>query len=115
MYLSFFTVASCIVLVEASLRFCNSDRFEDAFLANVTNGLPSQLRQDFCDRSGTNAVLTPEDTGIVHYVLTGGIVTDQLGKQGNRFNILQLGQVAPLSAAQTSVTLHLWIRAWCNG
>lgn len=89
--------------------------FEDAFLANVTSGLPSKLRQEFCSRDGTNAIVAPGDTGIVHYVLTGSIALDQLDKRDGQFGALQLGEVVPLSAIQAPVTLHLWMRALCDG
>ena len=115
MHLYTIICASCIVLAAASLHSCDSDVFEDAFLANVTSGLPPKLRHDFCIRNGTNAVLAPGDTGIVHYVLTGSIALHQLDKRDGQFSTLQLGEVALLSADQVPVTLHLWMRALCDG
>lgn len=116
MLLWLLTWFSCVAITTASLQSCPAGRFEDAFLANVTYGLPLKLRRDFCARGGTNVVIYPQDVGIAHYVLTGSIVTDQLGKdQEGHYNTLQLGEVAPLGAAQTPVSLHLWIRALCDG
>ncbi|KAL3158802.1 hypothetical protein ABBQ32_011529 [Trebouxia sp. C0010 RCD-2024] len=77
-------------------------------------GLPVEARNEFCDRGGVNLVISPEDTGTVHYVLTGGIATDKLGKHHGQYNTLELGEVAPLDVAQIPVSLHLWVRALCT-
>lgn len=103
---------TCITL-SASPLLCDN-RFADAFLANVTMGLPVEARNEFCDRGGVNLVISPEDTGTVHYVLTGGIATDKLGKHHGQYNTLELGEVAPLDVAQIPVSLHLWVRALCT-
>ena len=54
--------ASCVATVAASLQSCRSEKYEDAFLANVTAPLATGLRRDFCDRGGTDVVVlrTPE-------------------------------------------------------
>jgi len=107
--------ASCVATVAASLQSCRSEKYEDAFLANVTAPLATGLRRDFCDRGGTDVVVLPEDTGIAHYVLSGSIATEKLGKQQEQFQVLQIGEVASLGAMQTPVSLHLWMRALCIG
>lgn len=115
MLLALLTWVQCLVLSAAVLQVCSHDKSTDAFLTAVTNGLPSQLRGEFCNRSGGNAVVSPRDTGIDHYVLTGSIVADKLGKQDGQYNTLQLGEAAPLNVLQIPVSLHLWMRALCNG
>ena len=107
--------AGCVVTVAASLQSCRSQRYENAFLANVTAPLTAGLRNGFCARGGTDVVVLPEDTGIAHYVLAGSVATGKLGKQQEQFQVLQIGEVASLGAIQTPVSLHLWVRALCIG
>ena len=114
MLLALLTWVQCLVIAAAVRQFCSHDKSTDAFLTDVTNGLPSQLRSEFCNRSGGNAAASPRDTGIEHYVLTGSIVADKLGKRQGQYNTLQLGEVAPFDMVQIPVSLHLWMRALCN-
>ena len=114
MLLAVLTWAQCLVISAAVLQFCNHDKTTDAFLTNVTNGLSSHLRSEFCNRGGIEAVISPRETGVDHYVLTGSIVADKLGKRDEQYNTLQLGEVAPLGMLQIPVSLHLWMRALCN-
>ena len=107
--------ASCVVTVAASLQSCRSDKYETAFLANITAPLVTGLRNEFCNRGGTDVIVLPEDTGIAHYVLPGSLATEKLGKQQAQFRVLQIGEVASLGAIQTPVSLHLWMRALCIG
>lgn len=104
---------SCVATAAASLQSCRSEKYENAFLTNVTAPLATGLRSDFCDRGGTRILVLPEDTGIAHYVLSGSVATEKLGKQQEGFHALQIGEVASLGAIQTPVSLHLWVRAVC--
>lgn len=115
MLLALLTWVQCLVFSAAVLQFCEHDKSTDAFLKDVTNGLPSQLRGEFCNRGGVKAVISPKETGIDHYVVTGSIVADKLGKRDGHYNTLQLGEVAPLDMLQIPVSLHLWIKALCIG
>jgi len=107
--------ASCVATVAASLQLCRSEKYESAFLANITAPLATGLRNDGCDRGSTDVIVLPEDTGIAHYVLSGSVATEKLGKQQEQFQVLQIGEVASLGAIQTPVSLHLWVRAVCIG
>lgn len=107
--------ASCVAVVAASLQSCKTQKFDDAFLSNVTAGLPLGHRKEFCHRGGTNVIVAPEDNGIVHYVLQGSIATDKLGKQNGDFLVLRVGEVAALNTVQTPGSLHFWMRAMCIG
>lgn len=108
-------LASCVAAVAASLQFCRSQRYDTAFLADVTAPLSAGLQNEFCDRGGTDLLVLPEDTGIAHYVLSGSLATEKLGKHEGVFRLLEIGEVAPLGAIQTPVSLHLWMRALCTG
>ena len=114
MLLALLTWAQCLVFSAAVGQFCSHDKLTGAFLTNATNGLPFQLRSEFCDRGDIKVVMSPSDTGIDHYVLTGSIVADKLGKRNEQYNTLQLSEVAPLDMPQIPVSLHLWMRALCN-
>ena len=76
--------------------------------------MPIKLRNQFCDRGGVSTVVSPEDTGIVHYVLTGSIAIDKLGEQHGQYNTLHLGEYAALDAVQMPVTLHLWMYTYSD-
>ena len=107
--------ASIVALATASLQPCTTQKFQTAFLSNVTSGLPPSVMNDFCIDARPIVITEPQDTGIVHYVLPGSIALDKLGKQNDTYSVLSVGEVAPLTSVQTAVSLHLWMRASCVG
>lgn len=109
-------LASCIVTVTSSLVPCTTQKWEAAFLSNVTSGLPRDVQETFCGQHiADRSTISPADTGIVHYVLPGSLDTGMLGKHNGTWNILRVGDKPAKGPVQTPVLLHLWLRALCIG
>lgn len=98
------------------LQPCTSSKWDDAFLADVTRGLPDAARAEFCDDTQSSRFITsPSDTGISHYVLPSSVAAGELGNADGAYTLLRVGQLPPDDAEQVPVLLHLWLRAMCSG
>ena len=110
---------SCIALISvlaaagASTGPCGSSATQTAFLRGIVDGLPDSAQDALCSGDPNSLLISPDQTGVVHYVLPGFIPKHMLGEENGSWKTLASDHSYTDPFGSEAAVLHLWLRALC--
>lgn len=102
-------------VVHAAPGPCTTPRSQAAFLKGVVDGLPDSLQQELCLDSSDTVTVSPDETGVSHFVLPGFIPKPLLGEMEEGWKLVTHGEPYTQSPDAEAAVMHLWLRAMCIG
>ena len=106
---------SLLPFVRAATAPCTSAKSEAAFLTGVVEGLPVSYTDSFCSATSSGSIVSPDQTGVSHYVLPGFIPKQLLGKENQTWKLVTHEYHDAYSSETEPAVVHLWLRAVCIG
>ena len=104
-----------IAVAHAASGPCATQRLQAAFLKDVVDGLPESLQEELCLASSEVMTVSPDATGVSHFVLPGFIPKALLGEAEQGYNLVTHEEQYIQSPDAAAAVMHLWLRALCIG
>ena len=94
---------------------CASAKSETAFLTGLVEGLPVSHVNSFCSATSIGTTVSPDQTGVSHYVLPGFIPKQLLSEENHIWKLVTHEDEDAYSSEAEPAVMHLWLRAVCIG
>lgn len=94
---------------------CTTPRSQAAFLKGVVDGLPESLQSELCLDSSDMMTVSPDETGVSHFVLPGFVRKALLGEVDEGWKLVTHEEPYTQSPDAEAAVMHLWLRAVCIG
>ena len=104
-----------IAVAHADHGPCTTPRSQAGFLKGVIDGLPESLQQELCLASSDTVTVSPDETGVSHFVLPGFIPKTSLGEMDEGWKLVTHEEPHTQSPEAEAAVMHLWLRAMCIG
>ena len=94
---------------------CATPRSQAAFLHGVVDELPESLQEELCVVPSEMMTVSPDATGVSHFVLPGFIPKALLGEAEQGWKLVTHEEPYIQSPDAEAAVMHLWLRALCIG
>lgn len=104
-----------LTILHSVAGLCTAATPQYVFLQDFVDDLPHAIRDGMCPTSSDEVIVSPDETGVSHYVLPGLIPKRLLGQAGQGWQLVTHADENMDSSNSEAVLMHLWLRAVCIG